>query len=172
MIVHRGVLVTGHVAWYWDATATQLAAQRCEPISSTLGQAATMAVSLANGLHSTDTSHGHRHLGDLTAAACKHRCEASAVLSYCCVYPGSQNMRETTKRQLSTHWGVFALWLGAHHNHKRNVPVACLGLTSAHPLYGSSPGPAVADSPSSRSRKACQCWSLLLAMKLTESLCT
>lgn len=70
---------------------------RCEPSSSVLGQAVTVAVALANGLHGANASHGHRHLGDLTAATCKHHCEASAVLSYYYIYPGSHNMRETTK---------------------------------------------------------------------------
>lgn len=68
-----------------------------------------MAVALANGLHGTNTSHGCKHLGDLTAATCKHRCETSAILPYCHIHLGSRNMRETTKRQLSVRREAFAL---------------------------------------------------------------
>lgn len=122
-------------------------------LHSAVTQAAAVA-SLAshyctpNDLWSTNTSPEHRHLGHLPAATCKNTCKTSAIFEYCNIFLGSQNTSKSTKWKLSN-WKVFALWLGAHHIHKRNVPFACPGLTSAHPLHGSSPRPAEAGSPSS-----------------------
>lgn len=124
VIIHRDVC---HRA---EQGVSGTAAHCSDPSSSSiLGQTVTLAVD-SQMIFAAQTPHMSTGTSQQLPASTPARPVQSlnAIIYFLVVKTQAKPQSGNSNRK------VFALWLGAQHIHKRNVPFACLRVTSAHPL--------------------------------------